>query len=84
MPVIAIVDGVKVIIWHKDHLPPHLHAKFGEHEAQISIRTSDVLNGRLPPAKLRAVLSWLAANRLEVAYLWRDIVERNGKGRRID
>jgi hypothetical protein len=80
MPVIAIVDGVKVIIWHKDHL----HAKFGEHEAQISIRTSDVLNGRLPPAKLRAVLRWLAANRLEVAYLWRDIVERNGKGRRID
>jgi hypothetical protein len=84
MPTIAIIDGVKVIIWHKDHLPPHLHARYGEHEAQISIRTSEVLNGKLPPAKLRAVLRWLDANRLEVAYLWREIVERGRDTGRID
>ncbi len=84
MPTIAIIDGVKVIIWPKDHLPPHVHAKYAEREAMISIVTGQVLNGKLPPVKLRAVQHWLAANRKEVAYLWFDIVERGGKGRRID
>jgi microcystin-dependent protein len=84
MPTIAVIDGVRIVMWPKDHLPPHLHAIYAESEAQISIRTGDVLKGKLPAAKLRAVQAWLAANRPEVAYMWRDIVERNGKGRRID
>lgn len=70
MPTIAIVDGVRLVIYLKDHLPPHLHAIFGEAEAQISIATSEVLNGTLPRPKLRAVLAWLDANRDEVAYIW--------------
>ena len=55
MPTIAIVFGVRIIIYPKDHLPPHLHAKFAEHEAMISIVTGDVLQGSLPRPKLRAV-----------------------------
>lgn len=45
MPTIAIVLGVRIITYPKDHLPPHLHAKFAEHEAMISILTGQVLEG---------------------------------------
>jgi hypothetical protein len=42
------VAGVRIIIYPKDHLPLHLHAKFAEHEPMISILTGDVLEGSLP------------------------------------
>ena len=73
MPTIAIVEGVRLVIYLNDHFPPHLHAMFGEHEAQISIITGDVLNGTLPRAKLRAVRAWLDAHREQTAYVWTEI-----------
>ncbi len=73
MPTIALVAGVRIIIYPKDHLPPHLHAILAEHEAMISIVTGDLLEGSLPRAKLRAVQKWLAAHREEVAHVWQEI-----------
>ena len=76
MPTIAIVEGVRIAIYPKDHLPPHLHARYGEFEAQISIVTGDVLEGRLPVAKMRAEKSWLAAHCGEVSFAWQEIHAR--------
>jgi hypothetical protein len=84
MPTIAIVAGVRIIIYPKDHLPPHLHAKFAEYEALISIVTGDVLEGSLPRAKQRAVQGWLAANREQVAYVWREVRALRYQGGQID
>jgi hypothetical protein len=84
MPTIALVAGVRIIIYPKDHLPPHLHAKFAEHEAMISIVTGDVLEGSLPQAKLKAVQEWLAARRERVAYVWREIRELRYQGGMIE
>jgi hypothetical protein len=80
MPTIAIVSGVRIIIYPKDHLPPHLHAKIAEHEAMISILTGDVLEGSLPRSKLGAVQEWLAGHREQVAYVWREIREMRYQG----
>ena len=84
MPTIAIVFGVRIMIYPKDHLPPHLHAKFAEHEAMISIVTGDVLEGALPLAKLSAVQQWLARRREQVAYVWREIRDLRYQGGMID
>ena len=84
MPTIALVSGVRIIIYPKDHLPPHLHAKFAEHEAMISIVTGDVLEGSLPRAKVREVQEWLAKHREQVAYVWREIREMCYQGGMID
>ena len=84
MPTIAVVFGVRIMIYPKDHLPPHLHAKFGEHEAMISIVTGDVLEGALPRAKLSAVQEWLARRREQVAYVWREIHDLRYQGGMID
>lgn len=70
MPTIAIVDGVRIVIYLKDHVPPHIHAFFAGKEAQISIATGRVLHGTLPRLKTRAVQRWLGHNRDQVAYIW--------------
>jgi hypothetical protein len=84
MPTIALVSGVRIIIYPKDHLPPHLHAKFAEYQAMISIVTGDLLEGSLPRAKLTAVQEWLAKHREQVAYIWREIREMRYQGGMID
>ena len=58
MPMIAIVDGVKILMFFNDHAPPHFHAVIGDDEVLISIRDLGTLEGSLCPAKLRRVLSW--------------------------
>jgi len=84
MPTIAIVAGVRIVIYPKDHLPPHLHAILAEYEVMISIVTGDALEGSLPRAKLRAVQEWLARHREQVAYIWREIRELRYQGGMID
>lgn len=80
VPTIAIIDGVRLVIHLKDHLPPHLHAMFAGAEAQIAIATGEVLQGSLPRAKTRAVQTWLAANREQVAYIWTEIRAKRNPG----
>ena len=50
MPVVAIVDGVKIEFYPDEHPPPHFHARYAEFVAQIEIRTS-------------RGFTWLAASR---------------------
>jgi Domain of unknown function (DUF4160) len=38
MPTVAVVDGVKIQFFAQEHPPPHFHAVFAEHRAQIDIR----------------------------------------------
>jgi hypothetical protein len=65
MPVVAIVEGVKIRFYADEHPPPHFHAVLAEYRAQISIRPLRILRGSLPPAKLSIVMSW-AEPRAEV------------------
>ena len=71
MPTLAIVEGVRLVLYPRDHEPPHVHAFFGEHEVVIDINSGVVLQGILPKPKLRAITDWLAANRGRVSYMWK-------------
>ena len=73
MPTIAIIAGVRLVIYPKDHLPPHLHSLYSGHEAMISIATGQVLEGKLPLPKLREIRTWLMANQGQVSYIWCEI-----------
>jgi hypothetical protein len=37
MPVVAIVDGVKIAFYANEHPPAHFHATIAEHRAVIDI-----------------------------------------------
>jgi Domain of unknown function (DUF4160) len=67
MPTISWFYGIAIRMYFVDHLPPHFEAIYGEHTANVSIETGDVLEGRLPQAAARLVkpMDARASNRAE-------------------
>ncbi len=59
MPTLQVIDSIKIDIYSREHLPPHLHALYAEYEALIEIVTGVVYAGYLPRPKLKIVLEWL-------------------------
>ena len=82
MPVVAIVDGMLIILFFNDHDPPHFHVEFGEFKARVSIATSEIIEGRLPVAKRRKLLEWAKAHREELGQAWKE-VRQDRKPQRI-
>jgi hypothetical protein len=59
-PLLENREGVDIIVQSREHLPPHIHACYGDDEALVNIRTGEMFKGYLPPKKLKVVLEWLA------------------------
>jgi len=57
-------------MYFDEHPPPHFHARYGEHEAQIAIASGDVVNGSLPRRALTLVREWAELHRDELAADW--------------
>jgi hypothetical protein len=81
MPTLAVVDGVLIMMFWNDHAPPHFHARFAGQECQIDLATLQVLEGSIPPGKLKAVLMWAQVHRTELAAAWAACREQRKPGR---
>ncbi len=57
-------------MFYSDHAPPHFHAQYGEHKAELAIDTLDVIGGSLPRRTLALVLEWAALHREELRADW--------------
>ncbi len=62
MPTIKVIDAIKILIYFRDHLPPHFHAVYNDQEALIEINTLRVYAGALPARHMKKVISWAAKN----------------------
>jgi hypothetical protein len=58
VPRISEFFGIVVTMYYNDHAPPHFHARYAEHEAQLEIDSLEVLHGSLPPPQLALVQAW--------------------------
>ncbi|CAN5379326.1 hypothetical protein BH09BAC5_BH09BAC5_16190 [soil metagenome] len=58
-PILVDKYGVSIYVRSREHLPPHVHAFYGDDEALINIRTGEVVEGYLSGKKLRIVQKWL-------------------------
>ena len=76
MPRLSAFYGIMIAMYHRDHPPPHFHAKYGEHKAKIEIATLTVLTGSLPTRALRLVQEWGALHRAELEANWLRAVAR--------
>jgi hypothetical protein len=70
MPNIQTINGIKINVYPNDHVPPHIHAIYGEYEALIGITTLETLRGYLPKAQLQTVHNFIAENRDELLHLF--------------
>ena len=73
MPTISRFYGIKISIYQmqKEHNPPHLHALYGEYDAEIDIRTGSQIKGNLPATALSLVGKWISIHRSELLEMWK-------------
>jgi hypothetical protein len=73
MPVISMFFGIIVSLYFQDskkHHRPHVHVKYQDDEAVISIPDGELLDGVLPPGKMKMVLAWIEIHRDELMADW--------------
>lgn len=70
MPQISEFYGIAIYMYFTEHLPPHFHARYGEHDAEVTISTGTILRGSMPPRARRLVLEWWKGHSKELAANW--------------
>jgi len=73
MAVISMFYGIIISMYHFDkrqHHLPHIHVRYQEQEAVLSIADGDVLAGELKPNKLRLVQAWIEIHREDLMADW--------------
>jgi len=58
MPTLKIINSIKVDVYSREHLPPHLHAIYAEFEELIIIESLETYAGKLPPVQRKKVIDW--------------------------
>lgn len=70
MPEICRFYGIVIKMYFADHVPPHFHAEYTEHEARIAIDSLAVIAGKLPPRAMGLVAEWATLHQQELQGLW--------------
>ena len=70
MPEISRFFGIIIRMYFDDHAPPHFHALYQGHHAEISIDSLGVLKGRLPGRALALVVEWAVQHQGELRANW--------------
>ena len=70
MPTIGFFRGLKIFVNWREHVPPHVHVEYGEHEATILINEIELDEGFLPKKQLRLVLAWCELHKDELLENW--------------
>jgi len=81
MPEICRFYGIVIKMYFADHVPPHFHAEYAEHEARIAIESLTVLSGTLPPRAMGLVAEWSVLHRQELLTLWERAKQHDAIGR---
>ena len=70
MPEICRFYGIVIAMYHREHAPPHFHARYGGDKAAVEIGSLKVLEGQLPPRALGLVVEWASQHRDELMGDW--------------
>lgn len=62
-------------MYWRDHAPPHFHANYAEHWAQIAIADGQLLSGSLPARAQQLVREWRTAHVQELRENWQRVQE---------
>jgi hypothetical protein len=73
MAVISMFYGIIISMFYfnnQRHKQPHIHAKYQNYEAVISIPEGEILEGTLPSNKIKLVLAWVEIHKDELMADW--------------
>ena len=73
MAIISMFYGIIISMYYLDkkkHHIPHIHVKYQEQEAVISIPDGNLLEGNIPANKMKLVLAWIEIHQDELMADW--------------
>ena len=70
MPEISRFYGIIIRMYFIDHNPPHFHAEYQGMQAELNIKTLEVIAGSLPNRALSLVSEWANQHRDELMDNW--------------
>lgn len=73
MPVISMFYGIIIMMFfinNKKHKKPHIHVKYQEQEAVISIPEGEILEGEIKSTKLKLVQAWIEIHKEDLMADW--------------
>jgi hypothetical protein len=70
MPTIAYFYGIAIMMFYRDHNPPHVNVRYGSSKALVQLSTGKVIAGNLPPKIARTVGSWVLTHRIALQQNW--------------
>ena len=73
MPVISMFYGVIVMMYYFDnrrHHEPHIHIKYGDEEAVVTIPDGEVIEGTVRANKLKLVQAWIEIHQDDLMADW--------------
>ncbi len=73
MPTISMFYGIIIrmlFMNNQQHHLPHLHVEYQGKKASVSIPDGQLLDGEIPPKKLRLVQAWITIHEEELMANW--------------
>jgi len=70
MPTLSIFDGIKILMYYREHFPPHFHAERADETAVIGIDPIVILEGALERGTRAKVFEWAAIHQAELRANW--------------
>ncbi len=72
MPTIHLINSIKILMYFDDHVPPHFHAQYNEHEEIFVIEDLTTYAGKLPTKQRRLVLDWASSHQDFLRQKWEE------------
>jgi Domain of unknown function (DUF4160) len=70
MPTLSIFDGIKILMYYREHFPSHFHAERGDETAIVGIDPILILEGKLTRPTRAKVFEWAAIHQAELRANW--------------
>jgi hypothetical protein len=75
VPKLKQFPGCRIVIYPRDHRPPHVHVEFRDgSRCTVEIETLLAAGAVRPSGRLQQPLRWIAANRARLLAKWKEIV----------
>ena len=70
MPIISKFFGITIFMFWKDHAPPHFHAKYGDDEIVMEIKSGN-MSGGISNRALKLIQEWRRLYKDELLEDWK-------------
>lgn len=76
MPEISRFLGIIILMYYREHSPPHFHVRYGDHRGVFTIADLRLTEGWLPKRVVSLVLEWAFEHREELMQDWELAAQR--------